>query len=399
MLEFSLFGLLFVAVAVGWYFGRHSSSVEQDGHSSQLPSLAYYQGINFLISEQPDCGIETFIQSLEVSSETFDLHISLGNLLRRRGEVDKAIRIHQNLLARPGLGKTHLNGAHLELARDYISAGLLDRAERLLEELVKESSEFREISLQLLVDIYQDEKEWKKALATAEMLRPKKRLKRQLGISSTLLSTMAHFYCEQADLALQQQNYRAVRELLRQAVEVDKNCVRASLISAELDLQLDQPRQAIKALRRVRIQDPDYIPETIAMLLQAHQALGERSHLLRYLQECLQDSPSTTTLLAITTELEEQQGAAAAAQYLGKQLKVHPSLKGVAKLIEYQLLSSDDSDQENIRLLDALLSKLIASKPVYQCRSCGFSGAHLHWLCPSCKEWGEVRLVKGVEGD
>lgn len=399
MWEFSLFGLLFVAVAIGWYFGRSSKITLAKDFSSSLPHSSYYQGINYLINEESDDGIEAFIRSLEVSSETFELHIELGNLLRRRGEVDKAIRIHQNLLARPSLSKQHLNSAHLELARDYVSAGLLDRAERLLNELVSGSSEFRELSLRLLLDIYQKEKEWDKAIATAETLKQKSRRKRDGNAALNLPAAMAHFYCEQAEAGLEKQNFRYVRERLRSAISIDRSCVRASLLSAKLDLSLGQPKQAIKALKKIRSQDPDYICEAVPLLQQAYQLTDESEQLLPYLQQCLAESPSTILLLAVCSELESRQSAEVAADYLGSHLKAHPSLKGLSKLIEYQLPHSDEESKGNIVFLGDLLSSLIKSKPNYQCRSCGFSGEHLHWLCPSCKKWGEVRLIKGVEGD
>ena len=399
MWEFSLFGLLFVAVAIGWYFGRSSKVELQQGSPSSLPHPSYYQGINYLINEQSDEGIETFIRSLDVNSETFELHIELGNLLRRRGEVDKAIRIHQNLLARPSLSKQQLNGAHLELARDYVSAGLLDRAERLLTDLLNDSGEFHDLSLKLLLDIYQNEKEWDKAIETAGALRQKTRRKRDGNVGIDLPAVMAHFYCEQAEEALAQQNFRYAREKLRSAVTIDRNSVRASLLSAELDLTLKQPKQAIKTLKKIRSQDPDYLGEAIPLLQQAYHSLGDSEQLLHYLQQCLEEFPSTVLLLAIAREIESQQNVDVASDYLALHLKGHPSLKGLSTLIDYQFTHADEKAKGNVALLGEVISKLIEAKPNYQCRNCGFSGQDLHWLCPGCKTWGEVRLIKGVEGD
>lgn len=399
MWEFSLFGMLFVAVAIGWYFGRSSRMESQHSSVSTLPHHSYYQGINYLINEQPDDAIEEFIRSLEVTGETLELHISLGNLLRRRGEVDKAIRVHQNLLARPSLDKQHINEAHFELARDYVSAGLLDRAERLLEELVNDSTEFRETSLNLLLEIYQDEKEWQKAIETAGILKQKLRRKKDGTIGINLPGATAHFYCEQAEAALKTQDLRTVRERLRMALSADKDCVRASLLSAELDLHLQQPKQAIKALKKIRLQDPDYIPEAIPLFQRAYELLDDRESLLQYLKQSMDEFPSTLLLLAVCGEIEAQHGMDLAAEYLGSHLEKGPSLKGLSKLIEYHLVYSEGRAKENIEILSELIRRLIESKPAYQCRNCGFSGAHLHWLCPGCKKWGEVKLIKGIEGD
>ena len=174
MNDYLVFGLFFVAIVIGWTLGRRSQK-KAVVNSPDLPSQ-YYKGLNYLLDGKPDGAVDAFINALEVNSETLETHIALGNLLRKRGEVDRAIRIHQNLLARPSLPRTQVHQAHLELARDYISAGLLDRAERLLLDLVQESPDQRRASQWHLLDIYQSEREWQKAIDTAADLLPRKSL-------------------------------------------------------------------------------------------------------------------------------------------------------------------------------------------------------------------------------
>ncbi len=397
MWEISLFLLLFVAVAVGWCLGRSTLNTKGSEHSAVPPT--YYQGINYLINDGSDLAIQAFIQSLPVNSETFELHIALGNLLRKKGEVESAIRIHQNLLARPSLSKEYVNSAHLELARDYISAGLLDRAERLLSELVSESVELRECCLKLMLEIYQNEKEWDKAIETANALRPKRRLKRDQIALTELAQSVSHFFCEQAETALNEHNYQAAREKIRMAFRSDRNCVRGGMLSAQLDLILQQPKQAIKTLTKVKDQDMDFLPEAIPLLEQAYDAVGKRPQLLQFIQECLQCRSSTKLLLAATEEMESQQGKEAALHYLSTELKKRPTLRGLSRLVDYHMPSAEGAVRENYTVLQTIIQDMMAQKPLYQCQSCGFSGMQLHWLCPSCKSWGQIKLIEGVEGD
>ena len=172
MNDLLIFLLLFSAIVIGWLLGRRSvASISNNSDSSG----EYYQGLNYLLDGRPDGAVDSFIDGLEVNSETLETHVAMGNLLRKRGEVDRAIRVHQNLLARPSLPRSQVHLAHLELARDYISAGLLDRAEGLLLALVKESSEQRVVACRHLLEIYQSEKEWQRAIDVAKSMLPKKK--------------------------------------------------------------------------------------------------------------------------------------------------------------------------------------------------------------------------------
>mgnify|MGYP001585737903 FL=1 len=200
MNELLVFGLLFAAVAIGWILGRRSAEPE-------LPvtdlSSQYYRGLNYLLDGRPDGAVDSFISALEVNSETLETHIALGNLLRKRGEVDRAIRVHQNLLARPSLPRDQVHQAHLELARDYISAGLLDRAERLLLDLQEESPAQRRACQRYLLEIYQSERDWQLAIDVARELLPRKSLlwtgaapEREPGQPVDV--ALSHFQCELA---------------------------------------------------------------------------------------------------------------------------------------------------------------------------------------------------------
>ena len=398
MNDLLVFALLFAAIAIGWYLGRRSAS-SAGVASPEMPG-EYYKGLNYLLDGRPDGAVDAFIQALEVNSETLETHIALGNLLRKKGEVDRAIRIHQNLLARPSLPRGQVHLAHLELARDYISAGLLDRAERLLLDLVRESPEQRLASQQHLLEIYQSEREWQSAIEVANELLPRRPL---LGgavgadgeTGQPVAVALSHFYCELAVQKLESGDLGSARSLLQQAIARDRQCVRASLMLGEVESRDGNFKKAVKALRNVRQQDPDYLPETIATLRECATELGDGVAFKIYLEECLEAAPSPALVMAVAEDLVQFEGGEAAGEFLSSQLAESPSLRGLAKLISLQLDASDGREREDLGLLQVLVNRLIAERPSYRCNHCGFSGRHLHWSCPGCKQWGTIKTIRG----
>lgn len=391
--------LVVSAIAIGWALGRGIKFVNKDVGSSQLSSQ-HYKSLSYLINDEPDGALDAFINSLDVNSETLETHLAVGNLMRRKGEVERAIRIHQNLLARPSLTREHVHQAHLELSRDYISAGLLDRAERLLEDLIEDAPELRQVAMRHLLEIYQDEQEWQQAIDTAKKLTPKKSLLKPKATQDNELSiAMSHYCCELAALALDKNDFHGARAHLKQALGHDKNCVRASLIQAEVEYRTEHYDQAIKALHRVFRQQPEHVIETMDLLKKCHKALGSEDQLNEYLMMVLDTHPSASILLELVESIQSRQGDVAAAQFIGQQLKLRPSLRGLSKLVELHIANSNGAAKENLTILQILIEQLIQNKPHYQCHHCGFTGKHLHWLCPSCKQWGQMTTIRGAEGE
>ncbi len=399
MTTFWLFLLVFTAIACGWLLGRFV------GGQSALPGGAanvyrqYFRGLNYLINDRPDEAVDTFVDSLEVTKETLETHVALGNLMRRKGEVDRAIRIHQNLLARPNLPPLQLQQANLELARDYISAGLYDRAERLLRDLVQSSDELRAVSLRHLVEIYQAERDWSKAIEAATRLLPRRNfLLSAPDPDPELDGAIAHFHCELAQRALEKNEFDGARAHLQQALIRDHKCVRASLLSGLLEYRAGQFQAAIDALKKVPQQNIALIPEMLDTLRACYDALGIREQLVDYLRECLVQHSSTRLVLAVSEELTLRDSQQAAHEFILEQMRQRPTLRGLLALISTPC-EAPPVDNQNQELLQALLQKLVLSKPAYQCQRCGFSGRQIHWLCPSCKQWNTVQPIGGAEGD
>lgn len=400
MPDLTQFLLVFVAVAAGWGLGRWSRRPREQSDSAADMSVNYYQGLNFLLNDQPDAAIDAFVNSLAVNSDTLETHLAVGTLLRRRGEVDRAIRIHQNLLARPSLPARHLHQVHLELARDYVTAGLLDRAERILQDLLSQSPDFRTTALRHLLEIYQDEKEWDKAITVARELVPKKPWLRSANVTEDTVSrAIAHFYCEMAEVALAERDFQLARSSLRHAINHDRHCVRASMLLGRLELEAENPKMALKVLRRVAQQDPVYLPEVLDLLREAYRRIDASADYVTFLMSCHEQHPSTSVLLELVEAIRENNGEVEAASFFAEQLKRRPTLRGLGRLIEFHSMRVSERARENLDVLHKLVRQLLTQKPSYQCHHCGFAGRKLHWLCPSCKQWGTIAPIRGPEGD
>lgn len=384
-----LFLLLPVAALSGWLLGRRDT--RDSGRQFSRLSSDYFKGLNFLLNEQQDKAIEVFIHMLEVDSDTVDTHFAVGNLFRRRGEVDRAIRIHQNLIARPTLNRHQRDQALYELGTDYMRAGLLDRAESLFQELVTESTAYRQQALRQLLDIYQQEKEWHKAIAIGQRLQ---------GMGNEGISPIiAQFFCEQAEQALMLGDRSDALRLVRRALVEDRDCVRATLLEGRIELEAGEHKSAVRILRRVEQQDPAYLPEVLAPLQDAFGQQGRGSEMIAYLREILARHGGISIMLALADLIRQQQGEAEATVFVVNHMRGHPSIRGMERLIDLKLQSSEGQAREDLLVLKDLTDKLLESKPVYCCSQCGYSGKTLSWQCPSCKQWNTTKPIHGIEGE
>ena len=381
--------LLPVAGFGGWLYGRHGSTSAANSNQGRLHP-EYFKGLNYVLNEQPDKAIEVFVKMLEVDSETVETHLALGNLFRRRGEVDRAIRIHQNLIARPNLNQEQRALALLELGMDYMKSGLLDRAESLFNELV-ETGLYTISAFTELLDIYQQEKDWKNAIKTARRL--------ELSSSRSLNKIIAQFYCEQAsELRMQGQN-RAARELLKKAVNADQSCVRASLIEADILKKEGKCKQAIRVYKRVEKQDAEYIPEAVSLMLECYRELEKVGEFKSYLHVMVETHGGITPMIMLTELIAEQDGEEEAMKYITRELKKRPTVRGVDRLIEYALVPAQGKAKDDLMTIKDLTGKLLEDRSIYKCNHCGFDAKSLHWQCPSCKNWNTVKPIHGVEGE
>ncbi|MCH9673852.1 MAG: lipopolysaccharide assembly protein LapB [Gammaproteobacteria bacterium] len=382
--------LLPVAAMSGWFAARRVGMGRQGRSPVQALQSEYYKGINYLLNEQPDKAIDAFIRVLEVDSETVETHLALGNLYRRRGEVDRAIRIHQNLIARPTLDPEQRNESLLELAQDYLSAGLLDRAEDLFRE-ISASKDYKVQGLRQLIDIYEQEKDWDKATEAA----------RELAVvtGSDLGQVVAQYLCEDAERSWAKRDGPGAFALLDEAMKADPACARANLIRGQIHVEEGDYASARDAYVAIENQDADYLPETIERVRHCFEALGDHEGLKSYLTGILDKFGGMTATLALAELTYAERGEHEAAEFIIEQLRRRPTLRGFDRLLELELSEAAATAPDHLSILKGLMDKLMEDRPIYRCSHCGFPGRLLHWQCPGCKHWGTVRPVQGVEGE
>ena len=382
--------LLPAAACSGWWVANrnYTGKTKKSKHAF---SREYVVGLNYLLNEQPDKAVDVFIKLLEVDSETVETHLALGSLFRRRGEVDRAIRIHQNLIARPQLSLTERKQALMALGQDYMSAGVFDRAERIFTEVVELGGAKEVDSLRGLLAIYQQEKAWEKALTII------KKIEDHTGVC--MQAQAAHYYCEIACQALKQGIYDKAYSSIKHALIADRKSVRASLMLANLEMKNGRYKQAIKALKKVPEQDADFLTEIIEPLVYCYKELNAIDECVFYLEQTLSEYPRASVIFVIGEYLKIEKGVDYAIDFVSSQLSRHPSVRGLNRLISWYLDTAQGKVREKLKMLNDITSKFVDNKPIYRCGQCGYGGKLLHWQCPSCKQWGITKPIHGIEGD
>lgn len=391
-MEWALFFLLLpVAALSGWLIGR-SKNDRREGQACADLNVGYLKGLNYLLNEQSDKAIEVFVQMLEVDSETVETHFALGNLFLRRGEVDRAIRIHQNLIARPTLTQLQRQQALFELGKDYLRAGLLDRAESLFIQ-ASDNHELAPLALKHLLEVYQLEKEWHKAIEIAHRLH-------KGGRYPELQPMIAHFMCEVAEDALRNKHDSEALKLLRAALDEDPCCVRATLLEAQIEMAHQRFHKVISVLQRIEKQDAAYLSESYSLLRECHKQLGSDDELLSFLARLINERIGGYRAVLFHAQIQnERQGSSAAIASIMCYLKETPSLQVMKKLLEMKLQNQPAVESADLVFIDNLIGSHLMGKASYQCRNCGFLTRSIQWQCPTCKAWNSVRPILGIEGE
>lgn len=389
MLEL-LFLLLPVAAGYGWIMGRNSVRQAQRKQSSIL-SRHYYKGLNFLLSDQPDKAVDTLIKMINLNTDTVETHIAMGNFFRHRGEIDRAIRVHQNLVSRDELQPGQRENALKELGKDYTQAGFLERAENAFLQLLNSEKHYL-IAQQQLFSIYQTTKEWGRAIELAE------RMVNCHGDNDDVSERLAHFYCEQAQLELKAGEQGKALELLQKAVNADEHAVRPWLMLGEIALEQDRYNDASSYLLQVAERDISWFSEAVPLLESIAKETGNWDDFAKNLEAHWQQC--ATSYLAMVDVLLARGEHNKAAEYLLEQLRNRPTMRGFKTLMGLYIDQIEDkASTESLELLEELVEKQMMQRPKYRCQSCGFSGRKLYWLCPSCKKWGVVKPIKGLDGE
>jgi lipopolysaccharide assembly protein B len=375
-----LFLLLPVAAASGWWLARREMRNRLDAVGPAHPD--FLRGLNYLLEEQPDKAIDTFLKLAEVDGETLETHLALGSLFRRRGEVDRAIRIHQNLIERGHLSPELRGFALFELGQDYMRAGLLDRAEGLFHELVGLGLH-RQRALQSLLDIYQQERDWMRCLEVAEQLRPL--------ADQAMTVAIAQYHCELAEDARRKGDIAAACAQLDKAQQVEPGCVRAVMLAGFIALEAGDAAGAIGLFERVAERGPAYVPEILSALIESMRQLSYPD-IPERLERLARKHASPPLMLSLAALAADRRGHEVALELLTSYLSDYADLAALERLLELQAQQTvPGSVAENrARVAHAVARQLLLRQPVYQCEKCGFRARTLHWHCPSCKSWGTV---------
>lgn len=388
MLEL-LFLLLPVAAAYGWYMGRRSAQQSKQGDASRL-SRDYVAGVNFLLSNQQDKAVDLFLDMLKEDTGTVEAHLTLGNLFRSRGEVDRAIRIHQSLMESASLTYDQRLLAVQQLGRDYMAAGLYDRAEDMFKQLVDET-DFRLGALQQLLQIYQATSDWQSAIEVAERLVKLGKEKHR--------GEIANFWCE---LALQQvaaNDLDKAMALLKKGAAADRNSARVSIMMGRVWMEKGDYAKAVESLERVIDQDKELVGETLEMLQTCYQQLGKAEEWEAFLRRCVEENTGATAELMLAQILEQREGVEAAQNYVTRQLERHPTMRVFHKLMDYHLNEAEEGRaKESLGVLRNMVGEQVRSKPRYRCQKCGFTAHTLYWHCPSCRSWATIKPIRGLDG-
>ncbi len=374
--------VLFVPLAAlaGWIIGRRGGERHSDSQVSKL-STTYFRGLNYLLNEQPDKAIELFLHIAELDKDTFETQVALGHLFRRRGEVDRAIRLHQALAQRPELTDAQKVQALSALGEDYMRSGLLDRAETVFADLARIDQRAPQ-ALRHLIAIYQSERDWEKAIENASRF--------EAATGEPMGKLIAQFECELAARQRSAGDTEAARASLARAYAADPTSVRAGIAEGRLEAEAGRHAAAIRAFERAARHDPDYLPDILPMLQESYAQVGERSGARAFLAEMCEHYRGIAPVLALARMVEAEEGVGAARRYLAQQLKDRPSVRGEAALIDLTL--ADDADASSaLHDLKHITDQLLVRNPSYRCNRCGFGARSHHWQCPSCKEWGTVK--------
>lgn len=389
MLEL-LWLLLPVAAGSGWWAATRSLRGTRQGRHDAL-SPEYFRGLNLLLNEEPDQAIEAFVAMLDANSETVETHLALGSLFRRRGEVERAIRVHQHIFTRPSLNHGQRVQGLLELGRDYRQAGLLDRAEGLFLELVGLDAHADE-ALRLLVDIYQQERDWDRAIGVREQLAALTGMPQH--------QVIAQYYCELAEVAVRRGDRAEASGRIEQALERDPDCARASLLEGRLRFEDNDLGGALRAYRRLERQAPALVAEMVGPLMARYRHYqADAPRIAEFLADMVHRHPCSSFTLAQAEILRVEQGVPAATEFLSARLRERSSIRGLHRLLELTLPECEGDARERFEVIHRLTGRLQESRAVYACGRCGFNGRILHWQCPSCKHWNTVRPIPGVEGE
>ena len=380
--------LLPVAAAAGWFAARRSGASSDKAFWDYTSD--FHQGLNTLLSEQQDKSPPLFNTLSGAVRDTADTHIALGNHYRRRGDMERAVLMHQSVINNSELSDEVRAAARFELACDYDSAGLLDRSEVEFQALIASGHRVAD-AYQSLLQLHERESDWQLAISVAD------NAARDTGESNGW--RIAHYYCELAQQANKENNTQDAIELLNKAVEHDESCARAWLMQAALASDAGEYARANTLYERVEQLRPELMPEIIDKRFDVLRQAGDSKQLDDFLKKIHTQRNAYSVVRSARKVIEERHNVQLADRFFKDQILKRPSLKGLRDWVQDQVELSKPGEREKVQVICDLLDKVVEDKPAYRCSSCGFQGNVMHWRCPRCGQWDSVSTIIGVEGE
>lgn len=383
-----LFLLLPIAAAYGWYMGGRSARQKYLNNSNRL-TREYVDGLNLLLSNQKDKAVDLFLALLKNDEASLEAHLTLGNLFRSRGEVDRAIRIHQALSESASLNFDQRLLAIQELGRDYMTAGFYDRAEQMFLQLIDEE-DFQQFALKQLIIIYQSTSEWINAINAASKLV-------RLG-KIDYNKEIAQFYCELASLAIASDDLHRAMVYLQKSAAADASCARTSLMFGRVLMAQGKMEQGVSYLQQILKQDKAFVGEALPLIKTCYLALNQEEGLKDFLKSCVEKDTGNIAELMLADIVESQKGIEAAQYYMYRELIKHPNLKGFYRLMDYHVTEAEEGRaKESLLLLRNMVGEQIKAVPNYRCEQCGFTVNSIYWLCPGCRTWSSIKPIRDFD--
>ena len=387
MLDLGFFLQILLTLLVGYLIGRREQRRRKKNKNKNSPLFSQYcVGLNYLLNDQTDAAIDSFVLALE--NDTFECQLLFGRLFRQRGALEKAIRIHQDILARPCLTHAQMLNIQFELVLDYLKAGLLDRAENLLVHLLDERWSGWKDCVATLLSVYETEKEWLQAIELVQRL--EEPMRRQYA------HRLSHYHCQIAEQALIQGNAPKARQYLNKACTADPHNVRTSLLIGRMEMMSGRYAEAIESLKRIIYQDQQYISEGLDMLRECHEQTDSLHGFTSFLNRCVRLAPTLPVILALASLKVRTKGIQEGVTLVGQHVTDKPSLEGICALAEFHAKAADGQAIGQFEKIHTLACDLMRHRPLYRCKQCGFAGRELHWHCPQCHMWGSTVPMRGV---
>lgn len=361
--------------ALGWLAAR--IDIKQVVTESRTVPNSYFRGLNFLLNEQPDKALDAFLEVARLDPETIELHFTLGALFRKRGEIDRAIRTHENLLERETLAEDDRLKALTELGQDYLKAGLLDRAEEVFTRLLE--TDYAGQARRQLLEIYVQEKDWSKAIQAAAEL--------EKSSARPMNAENAHFHCEMATLDMVKGEQGAARAHLAKALETHRQSARANIMAGDLQAADGDREGALATWKLIEAQSPAHMVLVVDRMIESYKQLGKLEEGLEWLKGLLTRHPSLDLFNTLYHAVMESHGAEAAYQLARDELRRSPSLHALERMAEAELISAPEDKREAIQNAKSLIQRHVQRLSRYHCMSCGFKAKQFFWRCPACGRW------------